>query len=269
MTDPKHKKPLPEVSELDLADLQPTDDGSRSVIARRIGLGLLLIVILLGGLHVAEWLESEEDEEVATSDVRNVQPRVIGQTINTGPVLPVTPGDAPPTDPASQHVPTPGLPFPVPLPTPPVAPEPPPPPAVDATPTAKLARPAPPPARPAERLTDRPVQAPSQTLSQAQSKAPPARDAVMQAPAPRPAPAPAPKPQASPPRLFNNFLVQAGVFSNPQKAQELHALLTLNGIPASLETRVKVGPFKNKAEADAAREKLKELGIDSLLLPPN
>ena len=35
-----------------------------------------------------------------------------------------------------------------------------------------------------------------------------------------------------------------------------------------MEARVSVGPFKSKAEADAARDKLKALGIDSVLLPP-
>lgn len=269
MSDPKNKKTLPEISELDLDDLPAADDGSRSVIARRIGLGLLLIVILLGGLHVAEWLESEEDDEAATSDARDVPPRVIGQTINTGPVLPVTPVDGSSAEPPAQHVPTPAAPFPVPLPTPPsppAAPEPPPPPVVESTPTAKPARPMPH-VRPAERLVDRqpvtpkePVTAPSSARAPVAQRLPP--------PPPESQAVQAAKPQPAP-RLFNNFLVQAGVFSNPQKAQELHALLTLNGIPATLETRVKVGPFKNKAEADAAREKLKELGVDSLLLPQN
>lgn len=71
-----------------------------------------------------------------------------------------------------------------------------------------------------------------------------------------------------PSRLFTSYLVQAGVFSNHGRAEELQALLIANGIPSTLETRVQVGPFKNKAEADAARSKLKLLGVESLLLPP-
>ncbi|MEY4593098.1 MAG: hypothetical protein RIR18_1993 [Pseudomonadota bacterium] len=68
--------------------------------------------------------------------------------------------------------------------------------------------------------------------------------------------------------FLGGILLQAGVFSSYQKAEELHALLTLNGIPSTLETKVQVGPFANKAEADAARAKLKALGIESLVLSP-
>ena len=72
----------------------------------------------------------------------------------------------------------------------------------------------------------------------------------------------------SPPRLFSGFLLQAGVFSSAQRAEELHAKLTLSGVPSTLETRVQVGPFRTKQEAEAAQSKLKELGIESVLLPP-
>ena len=40
------------------------------------------------------------------------------------------------------------------------------------------------------------------------------------------------------------------------------------GIPATIEARVQVGPFKTRAEANAARAKLNALGIESVLLPP-
>ena len=69
-------------------------------------------------------------------------------------------------------------------------------------------------------------------------------------------------------RLFSGFALQAGVFSDPRLAEELHAKLTLNGIPSTLEARVQVGPFKTRDEADAAREKMKALGIDAVLLMP-
>jgi cell division protein FtsN len=70
------------------------------------------------------------------------------------------------------------------------------------------------------------------------------------------------------PRALNGFLVQAGVFTNLQRAEELHARLIENGIPATLETRVQLGPFRTQAEAQAARARLKALGIDALILPP-
>lgn len=62
--------------------------------------------------------------------------------------------------------------------------------------------------------------------------------------------------------------MQAGVFADPRRAEELHARLVLEGIPATIESRVQVGPFKDRAEAEAAREKLKAMGIDTVLLPP-
>jgi hypothetical protein len=40
----------------------------------------------------------------------------------------------------------------------------------------------------------------------------------------------------------------------------------LNGIPSSIEARVHAGPFKTREEADLARAKLKELGLDGGLL---
>jgi DedD protein len=69
-------------------------------------------------------------------------------------------------------------------------------------------------------------------------------------------------------RLFSGFVVQAGVFSSAQRAEELQAQLTLNGVPATLEARVQVGPFKTRQEAEAAQEKLRKMGIESLLVPP-
>lgn len=83
--------------------------------------------------------------------------------------------------------------------------------------------------------------------------------------APEPA---AVRPQPAPPRLFSGFSLQAGVFSSTQRAEELYAKLQLNGIPVTMETRVTVGPFKTREEADAARERMKELGIDSVMLMP-
>ncbi|MDR0528347.1 MAG: SPOR domain-containing protein [Zoogloeaceae bacterium] len=97
---------------------------------------------------------------------------------------------------------------------------------------------------------------------------PPATDPPIALPAP---PAVRSLPEANPPRLarlVTGFLVQAGVFSSPQRAEELHARLTLHGIPSTLEARVQVGPFKTQAEAEAARKKMRALGIEGVILPP-
>jgi cell division protein FtsN len=62
--------------------------------------------------------------------------------------------------------------------------------------------------------------------------------------------------------------LQVGVFSDPRRAEELHARLTQEGIPSFIEARVEVGPFKNREEAEAARAKLGALGLDSVMLSP-
>lgn len=86
-------------------------------------------------------------------------------------------------------------------------------------------------------------------------------------PSPTPTPLPAPVPPSAP-RLFSGFILQAGVFSSIQRAEELHARLTLSGVPSTLETRVQVGPFRTRQEAEAAQAKLRELGIQAILVPP-
>lgn len=69
-------------------------------------------------------------------------------------------------------------------------------------------------------------------------------------------------------RLFSGFVLRAGVFTNAQRAEELHAKLTLSGVPSTVESRVQVGPFRTRQEAEAAQAKLKELGIETILLSP-
>ena len=68
--------------------------------------------------------------------------------------------------------------------------------------------------------------------------------------------------------MFSGYALQAGVFSDPRRAEELNARLILEGIPSTIEARVQVGPFKSRAEAEAAREKMKAMGIDAVLLLP-
>lgn len=80
----------------------------------------------------------------------------------------------------------------------------------------------------------------------------------------RPAPVAPPSVQ----RLFSGFVLQAGVFANPHLAEELHARLALAGVPTSVETRVQVGPFRTRQEAMQAQNKLREQGIETVLVPP-
>ena len=69
--------------------------------------------------------------------------------------------------------------------------------------------------------------------------------------------------------IARGYRLQMGVFSQAGNAEELRAKLEQAGIPAYIESRVQVGPFKTQQEADAARRKLKELGLGpGLLIPP-
>nr|WP_246491025.1 SPOR domain-containing protein [Chitinivorax tropicus] len=63
------------------------------------------------------------------------------------------------------------------------------------------------------------------------------------------------------------FSVQVGIFANYDNAKTLVERLSANGVNAHIESRVQVGPFKNKAEADDTMRKLKAMGIQSVLVP--
>ena len=82
----------------------------------------------------------------------------------------------------------------------------------------------------------------------------------------------APSPAASRPILANaeppagrGYVVQLGVFTEPANAQELVARLRKQGIRAYTETRVHVGPFLNRAEAEKAQAELRRLGISGVV----
>ena len=74
---------------------------------------------------------------------------------------------------------------------------------------------------------------------------------------------PTPTP-ASPAKLLSGYTVQAGgTFSDPKQAESVYDRLTQEGIPAALETRVLIGPFRTRAEAESARARLKTMGIEA------
>lgn len=132
---------------------------------------------------------------------------------------------------------------------------------------APPAEPLPPPAVPAQPVLPKNQATPS-TPTSLRTAPSAAAQAKTSEPAPTPKAEPAPPVASAPPRLFPGFALQAGVFSDVRRAEELHAKLTLNGIPSTLEARVQAGPFKSRQEAEAAREKMKALGIDAVMLPP-
>jgi len=227
-------------------------------LAWRMGVAGLMIVGLLGGLALFDHYSAPTVTE--PSEPQFTEPVPVPKKLVTQPVTPVEPtAEAPKdetkaTEPESSAAPV-GK-------SEPLA-EPPPRPEVSANPA--LPRASKPAARAATSVAS-PVPA-------SPAKATEPKPATMAVPASRasepvePA-APAQPAQPALSRLFSGFALQAGVFSDPRRAEDLHAKLMQEGIPSSIESRVEVGPFKTRAEAEATRAKLKALGIDTVLLLP-
>lgn len=184
-------------------------------------------------------------------------------------VLPPEPAEPPP--PAEIAAP----------PTAPVEPEaqpstpPPPPPEVvntqPATPSAPppmSSKPAPAKAAPsAPTNTQQPAKPVSQKKTETLVEAPPAKTQPA-----KPAAAEKPVESAPPPAKVaepaaKGYAVQLGVFSNLANAQQLQERLTQNGIKSYTETKLHVGPFQSKAEAEQAIAKLRGLGINGVAVP--
>jgi DedD protein len=75
---------------------------------------------------------------------------------------------------------------------------------------------------------------------------------------------PPPPPAATTPK---DFVVQLGVFSDPANALALTHRLAKAGIAAHTETRVQLGPFKSRVEAEQAAAKLKGMGLSPVITP--
>jgi DedD protein len=93
------------------------------------------------------------------------------------------------------------------------------------------------------------------------ASAPPSR------PAPSQQPAASPTPRVEPPS-GKGYVVQLGVFSNPDNARELVEKLAKIGVRAQLEARVQLGPFESRDEAEKARLEMRKLGYNALLTLP-
>lgn len=234
----------------------------RGTLIRRLVVAGVLVAVLLGILAFFDYLATppEEPEMPVFTQAVPVAPRKeVSQ--------PVTAAEEP-----------------APVAAPASAQDSPPPPVVEAAPAAP-AEVAPVPAAPTDAAVTRRGVPPSTPPAAAPRPAPAPAQAARPAAPPAPAVAeetappeprlantrvvpPAPAPAAQAPRLFSGFLLQAGVFSSVQRAEELHAKLTLSGVPSTLETRVQVGPFRTRQEAEAAQAKLKELGVQTILVAP-
>lgn len=73
----------------------------------------------------------------------------------------------------------------------------------------------------------------------------------------------------------DSFVVQLGVFSSAANAKQLQAKLSAQKIPSYVETlkvstgsktRVRAGPFASRVEAEKARDKLKSMGINGVVM---
>ena len=182
----------------------------------------------------------------------------------------------------------PAIPVPPPAAMAPVPPLPPPPaPKSEPRPEPKpIAKPEPVPApRPEPKPAPRPEPAPA--------------PAPKPAPRPEPAPAPAPRPVnsdeasrarallegRSPPAAAparsevaqaSRFVVQVGAFADADKAREVQGKLERSGLRAHTQTvqtrdgsrtRVRLGPYSSRAEADRAAERARAIGLAGSVLP--
>lgn len=184
----------------------------------------------------------------------------------------------------------PAIPVPPPAAMAPVPPLPPPPaPKTEPRPEPKpVAKPEPAPApRPEPKPAPRPEPAPAPAPAPAPK------------PAPRPEPAPAPRPVnsdeasrarallegRSPPAAAparsevaqaSRFVVQVGAFADADKAREVQGKLERSGLRAHTQTvqtrdgsrtRVRLGPYSSRAEADRAAERARAIGLAGSVLP--
>lgn len=260
----------------DQPEVSENEDHARELrgkLIARLAVAGVLVALLLGVLAFFDYLANppdEADQQVFTQPVPVAPKKEVSQ--------PVTPAENLPEPPVPEKVEAPV--------------EAPPPPTVDAqAPAVVEAKPesrvgakfpaanvkpavsAPPP--PAPQGVPEGTTAPSNRLAPQRAAVPveavpakPSARIVEAKSAPAPAVAPPAVVPPSAPRLFSGFLLQAGVFSSTQRAEELHARLTLSGVPSTLETRVQVGPFRTRHEAELAQAKLKELGVEAILVPP-
>ena len=226
-------------------------------LAWRIGLAGLMVVGLLGGLAFFDYLTAPSNEPQDTlphfPEAVPVQKKVITQ--------PVTPAVSASSGPAEIKMDS----------TPEST-------AAPADNSAHFATTPPPPEVPAQSSFSRSVKSPHPRPTAALDTTPVrhgeqgSAEGVVASRAEQSAPSVSslslqPRSQMPLPGPHSGYVLQAGVFIDPKRAEELHARLVQEGIPSTIEARVLVGPFKSRREADAARVKLRAMGVESMQLP--
>jgi DedD protein len=281
---------------------EPGDEDESARIRRkllwRMGVASLMIVVLLGGLMLFDRLATapREPEYIPPrfTDPVPVPPKPVTQTL--GPVVPMPPPEEDGNEETEKPLQTSDTSVPeattapvIPIDAPSAELAPPSSPDVTARPApgrvttkpspraAATAQPAVPPSAPSplptarsrQRTGQEPASPRAETLRQGTPRAEATR---VEAPGPEATRSEAtralPSRQSSTlPRPLSGYTLQAGVFTDPRRAEEIHTRLAQEGIPVTLETRVLVGPFRNRNEAESARAKMKAMGIDALLVP--
>ena len=97
-----------------------------------------------------------------------------------------------------------------------------------------------------------------------QPETPPARtpDAAKPAAPPKPTLAAPPEPEPS-----RGFVVQLGVFTSYANAESLREKLKQLGIESHTETRLQVGPFNERTDAEREMDRFRALGLKPVLVP--
>lgn len=223
-----------------MAEVAQDNNEVKQRALRRLMVAVVLVLVAVG---ILTYLSYYKPAKVVTKPTPDTLPP---------PPPPIVTGPQP-VQPAPSGEPLPELP-PLPAPTetpppeaPPTVSPPPPPPTVTSKPL--------PPPGPGPKKTPAPA---TQV-----SPAPATQKPLVPAQA-TPAPAvAAPKPATPPPA---GYVVQFGVFGNPQNALQLVEKLKQAGIDAQTETRVQLPTFKTKAEAEAALVKMREKGLTATIV---
>jgi cell division protein FtsN len=228
------------------------DDALRKRLLSRIAVAGVAIVGLLGGLAVYDALNKEPAPALPKMAAVPAEPVAPIARLEEEKPAEAAAAEEKPAEPVAEPERT----------EPPIALSP----AKPLTPPAKAhtasIKPAPPVALPVKPDAAREI---ARTVSESTrpATAPVAHAQAQQAPVQH---APASRPLTQAAETVRHFLVQVGVFSNHANAEELVSKLHEAGIPAQIESRVQVGPFVSRAEAEAARAKLKAMGLDDGLL---
>jgi DedD protein len=247
---------------------QETQRKLKVQLAWRLGIASVLIVLALFGIN---WLDRQQDTPPA---VNTPTPRIAPATAEplplpttaptTAPAAASTPAEASATlsitsapssdsgviEGAQRSAPKKAVTTPAPATVAPTA-----------TPATPAPAAAPAPAKVA------PLTTPAKTI--AATPAAPVRAPAAMTATPRALPAApvtiSPLPYPAPQQTPQGYIVQAGVFLQTPKAENYLLQLKTAGIPAYIESRVQIGPFKDKAAAEAAVQKLRQLGIEPVV----